>query len=93
MLRIFDWRWLFRPDRSGDFPQSSGDRERGKFRPSEYPRSTVVAVAGDDGAPVGSVLRDDLTQLTEEVRKLRLALTLRGVAEDLGDLDGAPAAD
>ena len=36
-----------------DFPGSSGDRERGKFRPSATPRLTTVAVVGDDGRPVG----------------------------------------
>ena len=35
-----------------DFPGSSGDREKGKFRPSATPRRTQVAVAGDDGRPV-----------------------------------------
>lgn len=35
-----------------DFPGSSGDREKGKFRPSGTPRLTQVAVAGDDGLPV-----------------------------------------
>ena len=35
-----------------DFPVSSGDRERGKFRPSATPRLTQVAVTGDDGKPV-----------------------------------------
>mgnify|MGYP001601855260 FL=1 len=35
-----------------DFPGSSGDREKGKFRPSATPRLTQVAVTGDDGKPV-----------------------------------------
>lgn len=35
-----------------DFPGSSGDRERGKFRPSGTARRTQVAVTGDDGQPV-----------------------------------------
>ena len=35
-----------------DFPGSSGDREKGKFRPSAIPRRTTVAVVGDDGRPV-----------------------------------------
>ena len=35
-----------------DFPGSSGDREKGKFRPSATPRRTQVAVTGDDGRPV-----------------------------------------
>ena len=35
-----------------DFPGSSGDRERGKFRPSATPRLTQVAITGDDGTPI-----------------------------------------
>ena len=35
-----------------DFPGSSGDRERCKFRPSATPRLTQVAVTGDDGRPI-----------------------------------------
>lgn len=35
-----------------DFPGSSGDRERGKFRPSDTPRLTRVAVSGDDGKAI-----------------------------------------
>lgn len=35
-----------------DFPGSSGDRERGKFRPSDTPRLTTLAVVGDDGQPI-----------------------------------------
>lgn len=93
----FDWRrvvGLFGPDRSRgatnhgpDFPDSAGDRERGRHRPSEYPRMTQVAVCEDDGNRVGTVLIPHLAALTEEVRKLRLALTVKGIAEDLGDLE------
>ena len=42
-----------------DFPGSSGDRERGKFRPSTTPGLTKVAVTGDDGQP--------LTRSTEQI--------------------------
>lgn len=35
-----------------DFPGSSGDRERGKFRPSATPRLTTVAVTGDNGEAI-----------------------------------------
>lgn len=91
----FDWRkiaGLFRTDPVGstgspDFPDSAGDRERGKFRPSEYPRLDTVAVVDDDGTRIGTALMPSLDTLTEEVRKLRLALTLNEVATDLGDLD------
>lgn len=46
-----------------DFPGSSGDRERGKFRPSATPRLTSVAVSGDDGQPVTRTTN----QILEEV--------------------------
>ena len=46
-----------------DFPGSSGDREKGKFRPSATPRLTQVAVTGDDGKPVTRTT----DQLLEEI--------------------------
>jgi hypothetical protein len=69
-----------------DFPESAGDRERGKFRESGYPRLTAVAVVGDDGNQIGTALVPSFEELIEEIRKLRLALTLQGTAADLGDL-------
>lgn len=45
-----------------DFPGSSGDRERGKFRPSATPRLAVIAVAGDDGRPVPITTNELLAQ-------------------------------
>lgn len=94
----FDWRRLIGlrgPDNSpgstglgSDFPESAGERERGKFRPSEYPRLTTVAVSNDDGTPIGvPSLQTALEANTHELRQLRLALTMSGVAADLGDLD------
>ena len=46
-----------------DFPVSSGDRERGKHRPSKTPRLTVIAVSNDDGTVVASGLADVLNEL------------------------------
>ena len=46
-----------------DFPGSSGDRERGKFRPSATPRLTTVAIASDDGSPVAKTTDELLGEL------------------------------
>ena len=46
-----------------DFPGSSGDREKGKFRPSATPRLTQVAVTGDDGRPIAKTTDKLLTEL------------------------------
>ena len=70
-----------------DFPESAGDREKGKFRESAYARLTAVAVVDDDGNSIGSALVPNFEDLAMEIRKLRFALTVKGVAEDLGDLN------
>jgi len=44
-----------------DFPGSSGDRERGKFRRSRTARLTTVAVVADDGTPI-AMTTDELLQ-------------------------------
>lgn len=67
------------PDNTGlgpDFPDSAGDRERGKFRPSEFPRLTVVAVANDDGSVVGSVSLAAIEQQALELKAVRLGIEL-----------------
>lgn len=46
-----------------DFPGSSGDRERGRFRPSATPRRTTVAVVGDDGRPIARTTDELLADL------------------------------
>ena len=50
-----------------EFPESPGDRERGKFRPSFWRRLTQIAVSNDDGGPVtektDAVLSDILARL------------------------------
>ena len=46
-----------------DFPGSSGDRERGKFRPSDTPRLTRVAVSGDDGKAIVATTDELLSEI------------------------------
>ena len=70
------WRELVgvkgRPDPNSlaDFSGSSGDRERGKFRSSKWPRLYTSAVVNDDGTPIAG----DTNAL------------LAGVIESLGSL-------
>lgn len=59
-----------------DFPDSAGDRERGKFRPSEIARRTVVAVSGDDGRPVTRSTDDLLEELLVYQKAIVLGLSL-----------------
>lgn len=59
-----------------DFPGSSGDRERGKFRPSATPRLDVVAVAGDDGLPIALTTEELLGELLLWQKAMVLALSL-----------------
>lgn len=66
-----------------DFPSSAGDRERGKFRPSATARLTQVAVTTDDGEPIGRGTDQILEELVYEVRLLRHALVLQGLAADI----------
>ena len=90
-----DWQkmiGLYGPDKGPgstglgpDFPESAGDREKGKFRESEYPRLTAIAVVDDSGKPIGTAFVPSFDELIEEIRKLRLALQLQGAAADLGD--------
>lgn len=59
-----------------DFPGSSGDRERGKFRPSATPRLTAVAVTNDDGTTVAGTLAESLDLLLQYQRAIVLGLSL-----------------
>ncbi len=52
-----------RPGTGPDFPGSSGDRERGKFRPSATPRLVTMAVVGDDGRPLALTTEQLLDQV------------------------------
>ena len=55
-----------------DFPGSSGDRERGKHRPSRTPGLTQIAVTGDDGRPITR----STEQIMEEVLVYQKAILL-----------------
>lgn len=72
-----------------DFPDDAGGRERGKFRPSEYPRLDVVAVSNDDGTPIagGPALLAKMDELILEMRRLRLGLVANDIAEDVSHSD------
>ncbi len=71
-----------------DFPSSAGDRERGKFRPSSYPRLTAVAVTNDDGSDMARNTFQLLEAILYELRTLRHAMVLEGFAADLdGPID------
>ena len=68
-----------------DFPSSAGDRERGKFRASATSRLTQVAVTDDSGEPLGKSTDQILEELVYEVRLLRHALVLQGLAADIDE--------
>lgn len=59
-----------------DFPGSSGDRERGKFRPSGRARLTLVAVANDDGSQVAGMLLSPQEELLLYTKAMVLGLSL-----------------
>ena len=71
-----------------DFHGSSGDRERGKFRPSKTPRLTTVAVAGDDGRAIvrttDELLADIL--LWQKAMVIAQIWNMEGLSYDLGEL-------
>lgn len=60
-----------------DFPGSSGDRERGKFRPSAIPRLTQVAVTTDDGKPIAKTTEQLLAEVLLWQKAMVLALSLQ----------------
>ena len=57
-----------------DFPGSSGDREKGKFRPSAFPRLDTVAVTNDDGSPVAAAAAAIESAVLDELRGIRLGI-------------------
>ena len=71
-----------------DFPDSSGGREQGKFRPSVTPKLTTVAVVGDDGMPLArsteQLLEDLLTY--QKATLLALSLLAEGASFTVGDV-------
>lgn len=89
-MPLLNWRRLlgFTPikDATGlgpDFPGSAGDRERGKFRESEYPRLTTIAVTDDEGRPLGRTTDQIMEELLYEMRLLRTGLVVSGMATDM----------
>ncbi len=64
------------PGAGADFPGSSGDRERGKFRPSTRRLLTTVAVVGDDGQPLARPTEELLEEMLLYQRATLLALSL-----------------
>lgn len=57
-----------------DFPGSSGDRERGKFRPSATPGLDVIAVTTDDGQPIAGSTNQVLNDVLLYQRAILQAL-------------------
>ena len=64
-----------------DFPGSSGDRERGKFRPSTTPRLTLVAVTGDDGRAVTLTTNQILLEILAYQKAILAALSFLSESE------------
>lgn len=64
-----------------DFPGSSGDRERGKFRPSETPRLTKLAVANDDSERITKTTDALLEEILLYQKATLLALSLLSECE------------
>lgn len=89
----FNWRQLLGLDGPGtastdlgpDFPASSGDRERGKFRPSKYPRLTTIAITGDDGLPASHYTTELLENILSELRTMRQGMTLTGIVAEIDE--------
>lgn len=64
-------------DGSPDFPASAGGREQGKFRPGSRPKTVTIAVANDDGTPVGAGMLDNsVAELVMELRAIRMGMQL-----------------
>lgn len=65
------------PDRSQEptaaapeFPGSTSDRERNKFRPSFWKRLVQVAVCNDDGSPIAAEVLVELKTLNAQIKTL-----------------------
>src|SRR3990167_1483227 len=59
-----------------DFPASPGDREKGRFRPSNRPRLTKVAVANDDGSDVAAAVLSVEEETLLELKAIRIGIQL-----------------
>lgn len=68
-----------------DFPESPGDREKGKFRPSDTPRLTQIAVVNDDGTVIGHVLVESNEEMIFWLKAMYAGLVAKGFAEDVTD--------
>ena len=64
-----------------DLPGSSGDRERGKFRPSATPRLTQVAVTGDDGKAITLTTNQILLEILAYQQAILAALSFLSESE------------
>lgn len=53
-----------------EFPESPGDRERGKFRPSKWRRLTQVAASNDDGSPIAERTEQLLEEVNDKLTEL-----------------------
>ena len=74
-----------------DFPGHAGDREKGRFREGPQPRLTAVAVVDNEGQAVGFGVEQKLDVLIEEIRLLRHALVLTGLAAEIEEpISGFP---
>lgn len=67
-------------------PTPLASRQYGSYREVDGETLTAVAVLGPDGEQIGTALFPSFDELIHEIRQLRLALQLQGVAADLGDL-------
>ena len=79
----------FRPTGAGsDFPGSSDDRERGKFRSSGTPRLTQVAVVDEFGQPITRTTDDLLAEwlLWQKAGVIALVLQEDGTEFSVEDL-------
>ena|SRR3990167_8383762 len=68
-----------------DWPESAGDREKGKFRPSQYPRLVQVAVVNDNGTQIGSALVPSNEEMAYWLKAMYAGLISRGIADDVTD--------
>ena len=80
------------PGSGPDFPGSSGDRERGKFRPSGTPGLTRVAVTGDDGQPLAGTTDQLLAELIQVNRAVLYALAFLSAGDSFTADDALAAA-
>ena len=79
-------------DNAPDFPGSSGDREKGKFRPSGTPKLTQVAVVNDDGTFIGYADLAVLQELLIYQRAILQALAWNAAGEEFTVEDALNAA-